>query len=202
MMGMLPARSSCIALLAIVAASGCAARAPARSFADLQHRVSAGATVYVIDNTGTEIRGRLKDISSTGLVLGVDGSDRRIDADTVRQVQRYGDSLWNGLLIGMAVATPGMLIADPTYDRCSSDPSRLCANSRVGQRIVAVGVSGAIGAAIDAAIRSRHQIYLSPDQQPHHAGDLRPAPGTRQLAGGIEGVMLPPDHLTERSPAP
>jgi hypothetical protein len=198
---MLPVRSCCTVLLMIVAASGCAARAPARSFADLQHRVSPGATVYVIDNTGTEVRGRLKDISSAGLILGVDGADRRIAADSVRQVQRYGDSLWNGLLIGMAVATPGMLIADPTYDPCPADPGRRCANSMVGQRILGIGVTGALGAAIDASIRGRHQIYLSPDQQPQHVRELQSAGGTRQLAGGTEGVMLPPVHRTEWPPA-
>lgn len=154
-----------LAVLAVVVASGCAARAPARTFADLQQRVSRGATVYVIDSSGGETRGKVREVSSSALVLSVDGIDRRLEADTVRQVQRYGDSLWNGLLIGMAVATPGMLIADPTYDPCPGDPSRRCANSQVGQRILGIGLMGAIGAAVDAAIRGRHQIYLSPDQQ-------------------------------------
>jgi hypothetical protein len=154
-----------LAVSAILVASGCAAKAPARTFADLQHRVSRGATVYVIDTNGTETRGTVKEVSSSALVLTVKGVESRLDAGTVRQVQRYGDSLWNGLLIGMAVATPGILIADPTYDPCPGDPTRRCANSQVGQRILGIGLMGAIGAAVDAAIRGRHQIYLSPDQQ-------------------------------------
>ena len=84
--------------------------------------------------------------------------------ESVRQVQSYGDSLWNGFLIGMAGATPGMLIADPTYEPCPDNAQRRCANSQVGQRILAIGIMGGVGAGIDGLIRGRHQVYLGADQ--------------------------------------
>ena len=157
-------RRALFCIFALVVVAGCAARTPARSFPDLQQRLNRGATVYVIDTTGTETKGQIVDLSPSGLILAVDGVQRRLEEETVRQVQSYGDSLWNGFLIGMAVATPGMLIADPTFEPCPNNPQMRCANSQVGQRILAVGMMGAIGAGIDALIRGRHQVYLAADQ--------------------------------------
>ena len=148
----------------LVVCGGCAARQPVRSFSDLQQRVHSGNTVYVIDNTGNETKGTIVDVSASALVLDVNGGRRRMEQDTVRQVQRYGDSLWNGLLIGAAVGIAGMLIADPTYDRCQDDPRKLCANPQTGQRVLAVAVMGAAGAGIDAFIRGRTQVYLAPNR--------------------------------------
>ena len=150
--------------LAFVLLTGCAARTPARSFPDLQPRLKRGATVYVIDSTGNETKGRIVEVSSSALTLAVDGVQRRMEQETVRQVQTYGDSLWNGVVIGMAMATPGMLIADPTYGPCTNNARMQCANSRVGQRLLGVGIMGAVGAGIDALMRSRHQVYLAADR--------------------------------------
>jgi hypothetical protein len=158
------ASAQTLLIFAAVTISGCAARPPARTFSELQQRVQPGTTLYVIDDRGNETRGRLAAISPDGLTLDRDDAPLRFAESAVRQVQRYGDPLWNGFLIGMAVGTPGMLIADPTYDPCPDNPRRLCPNSQVGQRIVALTVMGAIGAGIDALIRGRHQLYLSPGQ--------------------------------------
>jgi hypothetical protein len=149
-------------VLSAVLATGCAARPPAHTFADLQHRLRPGATVYVIDDTGVETKGRVLEVAPSTLSLSVDGGRREMGEATVRQVQRYGDPLWNGLAIGAAVAVPGALIADPTYDPCSNMPQQRCANSQAGQRVLMIGVTAAIGAGIDALIRGRHQVYLSP----------------------------------------
>ena len=150
--------------LTLIAGGGCAAKRPARSFADLQQRLHSGNAVYVIDNTGNETKGTLVDVSSSALILDVNGLPRRMEQDSVRQVQRYGDSLWNGFFIGVAVGIPGLLIADPTYEPCQNDPEALCANAQAGQRVLALGIMGAVGAGIDALIRGRHQVYLAPGQ--------------------------------------
>ena len=47
-----------VAALALVVGAGCAAKQPARSFVDLQQRLHSGNTVYVIDDTGHETKGR------------------------------------------------------------------------------------------------------------------------------------------------
>jgi ribosomal protein L24 len=170
--------------LTLVVGGGCAARQPARSFLDLQQRLHSGNTVYVIDNTGSERKGKIVDVSPSALVLDVNGIRRRMEQDSVRQVQRFGDSLWNGLLIGVAVGTPGMLIADPTYERCKNDPQKLCANLQTGQRVVALGIMGAVGAGIDALIRGRNQVYLAPGQT------LQSATGAQAVAGSFEELQV------------
>jgi len=154
-------RRAMFCVLALLALAGCAARAPARTFSDLQQRLKPDATVYVIDSTGSETKGTIVNVTPSALTLEVDGVQRRMEQETVRQVQTYGDSVWNGLLIGMAVATPGMLMADPTYEPCPDNAQLRCANAQVGQRILAVGIMGGVGAGIDALIRGRHQVYLA-----------------------------------------
>ena len=159
-----PTRRALFCALALLVVAGCAARAPARSFSDLQQRLKPDATVFVIDSTGTETKGTVVNVSPSALILAVDGVQRRMGQESVRQVQSYGDSLWNGFLIGMALATPGMLIADPTYEPCPDNAQMRCANSQVEQRSLAIGIMGGVGAGIDALIRGRHQVYLAADQ--------------------------------------
>jgi hypothetical protein len=165
--------------------SGCAARQPARSFSDLQQRLHAGNTVFVIDNAGSETKGKIVDVSASAMVLDVNGTRRRMEEDSVRQVQRFGDSVWNGLLVGASVGAAGMLIADPTYEPCQNDPQKLCADPQTGQRVLAVGVTGAVGAGIDALIRGRHQVYLAPDQPLQSARILAISPRLGPSAAGL-----------------
>lgn len=150
--------------VAVIVGGGCAARQPARSFLDLQERLHSGNTVYVTDTTGIETKGKVVEVSASALVLDVKGIHQRMDQGSVRHVQRQGDSLWNGMLIGVAVGASAMLIADPTYQRCTNDTRKMCANSQIGQRVLAIGIMGAGGAGIDALIGRRRYVYLAPGQ--------------------------------------
>lgn len=159
-----PTRRGLMCALALLAVAGCAARAPARSFTDLQRRLKPDATVFVIDTTGSETRGTVISLSPSALILAVDGVQRQMGQESVRQVQSYGDSVWNGLLVGMAVWTSFALISDPTYEPCPDNAQLRCANPQVGQRILGIGVMGGVGAGVDALIRGRRQVYLAADQ--------------------------------------
>jgi hypothetical protein len=150
--------------VAIVVSGGCAARQPARSFLDLQQRLHSGNTVYVTDNAGTETKGQVVEVAGSSLVLEVKGVQRRLDQSTIRNVQRRGDSLWNGTLIGVAVGASAMLLGDPKYERCANDAQRLCQNPQTGQRLLAVALAGAGGAGIDALIGRRRYVYLAPGE--------------------------------------
>ena len=174
-----------VAALALVVGAGCAAKQPARSFVEPQQRLHSGNTVYVIDDTGHETKGRVVDVSPSALTLDVDGISRRLEQDRIRQVQRYGDSLWNGVLIGMAAATPGLLIADPAYRPCTDNPSRLCADAQAGQRVLAIGLMGAIGGGIDWLIRGRRQVYLAPGQVLQSPRGVVVSPGVALTTAGL-----------------
>jgi hypothetical protein len=162
-------RTAGMCTIAVIMSGGCAAKQPARSFLDLRERLHSGSTVYVTDTTGTETKGTIVDVSASSLILDVNGFDRRMDQGSVRDVQRHGDSLWNGMLIGVAVGASAMLMADPRYERCANDTQKLCANPQMGQRVLAVGIMGAVGAGIDALISGRHYLYLAPGQRPSEA---------------------------------
>jgi hypothetical protein len=158
-------RRAWLCAVAVMVGGGCAARQPSRSFLDLQERLHSGNTVYVTDTTGTETKGKVVEVSGSALVLDVKGVHRRMDQSSVRHVQRHGDPLWNGLLIGVAVGASAMLVADPRYEPCTNSPKTLCANSQMGQRVLAVGIMGAGGAGIDALIGGRRYVYLAPGQR-------------------------------------
>lgn len=149
-------------VLTTALAGGCAARQPLHSFADLPQRISPGHTVYVIDDAGLETRGQVVSLSPSELTLRVDGQPRSMSAPRIRQVQRYGDSVWNGLAIGAAVALPGMLISDPRYVPCRNDPQRTCSDNEIAQRVMGAALVAAVGAGIDALIRGRDQVYVAP----------------------------------------
>ncbi len=159
-----PTRRALFCALALLAVAGCAAKAPARSFSALQQRLKPDATVFVIDSTGSETKGTVVNVSPSALILEVDGVQRRMEQESVRQVQSYGDSLWNGFLSGMAVGTSFALISDPMYEPCPDNAQMRCANPQVGQRILGVGVMAGVGVGIDALIRGRHQVYLAAGQ--------------------------------------
>jgi hypothetical protein len=177
------ARRVLFPLFVLMLAAGCSARAPARSLIDLQQCIRPGHTLYVIDAAGTETRGELTAITPSGLtLLDVSGRSRAFDEPQIRQVQRYGDSLWNGTLIGGAIVAPylgvgGLMTAgDPT---CTGDCRITVASS-----VIAVGVAGAIGAGIDALRRSRRQVFLAPGQTTATRG-LRVAPFLHSRGGGV-----------------
>jgi hypothetical protein len=148
--------------LSLVAATGCGASRPTRPFSNLQQVLKPGNSVYVVDNTGAETKGKVVAVSSSALMLEVDGVPRSIGQDSVSQVQRYGDPLWNGFVIGAAVATPAILLSDPAKKPCGVNLQRRCGEVQVGQRVLAIGIMGLIGTGIDALIRRRHSVYEAP----------------------------------------
>jgi hypothetical protein len=174
-----------LCLLLAVGGAGCAARQPARAFSDLPNRLHTGHRVFVIDDAGIETAGRIVTLSASALVIDVNGVERRLDQERVRQVQRDGDALWNGLLTGTAIGALGMLLADPTYEPCAGDPGRSCADSQIGQRAAAVGIMAATGAGIDALIHGRHQVYLAPGQPPRSSATVTLSPRVGRTRAGL-----------------
>lgn len=115
--------------------------------------------VHVLDGTGTEIRGRLLSIEPSSLVLLVDGVERRFDARDIRRIDRRGDSLRNGTLIGATLgAILGVLGAGMSDCPQSSDDAG-CPGLRVAMFLTNVAVWTSCGTAIDAAIQGRTRIY-------------------------------------------
>jgi len=123
-------------------------------------------TVYVLDDTGTETTGRLLRLTADSLVLLVDGAERQFDAARVRRIQRRGDSLRNGAIIGAVVGVGIGFLAGGIADCGRDDPGGSCAGTRVAAVLVSTGVYAAVGAGIDALIQGRTTLYQAPPSPP------------------------------------
>ena len=135
----------------------------ARSFEELVGRVHPGDTVSVIETTGTEVSGRIERVSNGTLALLTDDGPREwseVDVGTIRQ--RQGDSVKNGALIGLGIGAGLSILAVGT---CISSGAPAGCGGGGGTLAAAVafnaGLFAAIGAGIDALIRTRHVIYDS-----------------------------------------
>jgi hypothetical protein len=118
--------------------------------------------VYVIDDRGVETSGRLLRIDPDALVLVVGDTERRFEAARVRLVEKRGDSLRNGAIIGAvvggALGALGMALAD-----CSgSNPTGPCPGWKAAGVVISTGFYSAIGVGIDALVTGRTTLYRAP----------------------------------------
>jgi hypothetical protein len=127
------------------------------------------STVYVLDDAGTETTGKLVRLNPDSIVILVDGGERRFEAAHVRRVQKRGDSVKNGAIIGAVVGAVLGAIGSGIAD-CPGSGSGGCAAARVGMFAVSTGVYTAIGAGIDSLIAGRTTVYSAP-----RAGAVRSA---------------------------
>jgi hypothetical protein len=157
-------------LTAALLPAGAHAQEPASSWPGLAP--SGGvSTVYVVDDTGVETTGRLLRLNADSIVLLVDGAERQFDAARVRRIQRRGDSLRNGAIIGAVVGVGIGLLAGGIADCGRDDPGGGCPGTRVAALLVSTGVYAAVGAGIDALIQGRTTLYEAPPS---------PAPASRR----------------------
>ena len=104
-MGRFVARFSAVVLI-LVASGPSEAQEAGPSIAALQQQINAGATVFVTDRQGREIRGTLRRLSATSLVVFAAGDEREVPFAEIIRIEKP-DSLWNGVLFG---SLPGALL--------------------------------------------------------------------------------------------
>lgn len=170
----------CLALLAavlvpsVVCAQDTAQRWPGLATAQL-------STVYVLDDTGVETSGRLLSLDADALVLLVDRAERRIDAARVTRIQKRGDSLRNGALIGAIVGAGMGILAGGISDCPGTDPGGRCPGVRAAVFLFSTGVYTAIGTGIDALVVGRTTLYEAPAGPPR----ARQAPSPRRATVNV-----------------
>ena len=124
------------------------------------------STVYVRDDSGAETSGKLLHLNPDSIVILVDGAERRFEAARVTRIQRRGDSLRNGAIIGAVVGVAfGILtagISDCPGDRAGGP----CPGSRVALFLVSTGFYTAVGTGIDALIPGRTTLYEASKPRP------------------------------------
>lgn len=117
-------------------------------------------TVFLTDLQGVEHRGKLVQVAPEQVVLRVDAGERTFKRDEIVRIEKRGDSLKNGALIGAAVGALAGFFSAGLADCPGARDS--CGGSRVAFFALAVGTYTAIGTGIDAAIKGRTLLYRAP----------------------------------------
>jgi hypothetical protein len=137
-------------------------------------------TVYVTERDGSQTEGKLVGFNADSVVLMVDGSERRIEAARVSRIDRRGDSLRNGALIGLGVGVLMGLFTSGFSDCPGDNRSGNCPGTRAAIFAVSSGFYSAVGAGIDALVKGRTRLYDA--ARPSAAGQH---PRGRQLAFNV-----------------
>lgn len=122
--------------------------------------VSALDTIYVTDDAGRQTQGKLLRLEPDSVVMLVEGAEQRFDAARVRRIDRRGDSLKNGALIGLGIGV-GLGVVTASISDCldGDGPGSSCVGGRIVLTAVSTGLYTAIGAGVDALIVGRTRIY-------------------------------------------
>src|SRR5262245_12259308 len=128
-----------------------------------------GLAVIVVDDQGRETRGRTLQLTPDELTLMVDGKTRTLGRSRVARVFAPGDSLKNGMMIGLLTGAAIGAVSGATQSTCGGfmEPLRTCsAGDRAGFALVGGALFGglgtALGAGIDAMIPGRRLLYQKP----------------------------------------
>lgn len=104
--------------------------------------------------------GRVSAVSADALGLMANGVSRQFAVTEVRQVRRNGDSLWNGLAIGLGIGATVAALPDPRYYNCGG--SALCKDQQVPERLTLFAGVTLTGILIDTLHRDRTILYQPP----------------------------------------
>lgn len=117
--------------------------------------------IYLLDDTGVEVRGRLLELDADGVALLVDDVRRRYDRSSIRRIDRRGDSIRNGAMIGAGIGAGFGVLLGGMAD-CPSGGTG-CAAARLSFVLINAALYAGAGAGIDALMTGRTTIYVAPD---------------------------------------
>lgn len=133
-------------------------------FDHVQYVLRPGDTVFVVDDTGTETRGKVASIGPSALRLVVDGYERDWGAAAVERLERRGDSLKNGAISGLATGGIFGFLAIVAVSAGGGGQGFLVPTNGelAGLFGVYMGLGAGIGAGIDALVPGRTLLYVRP----------------------------------------
>jgi Outer membrane protein beta-barrel domain len=135
----------------------------------------------IVTDDRQSIRGRIADLTDDMLVLDRDNNPLRIPLTTIRQIDRTGDSLFNGSAIGAGIGGATALAAMGIA--CGNSG---CADTSTSldPRLTLLGtlIGAGIGAMVDAAIERRQTMYTAGAPKPLLAPRARAGETTRRGA--------------------
>lgn len=164
--------------VAVVAMAATAhAQTSATTFPELAKHLTIGETVFVTNGAGKTLKGTVRQVSDSILVLGRGPGDLTLMAADVQRVSRPGHEIRNGALIGLfagfVVGTAWASAQDCAYV-CFSSSSGVAG---FGALFGSIGLG--IGAGVGAAVKREHVVFAAPP-----AGRARTAIAPVFLPGG------------------
>ena len=127
----------------------------ASSFADLAPLLRTGQRVAVTDAAGTQVTGTLTDLSAASLSVQLPAGRATFAEAQVQRIERIGDPLWNGALIGLGAGVAGGLVSVAASD-C---PDLLC-GLVAGPSMALGGALGLTGGLlVDRALQRRMVVF-------------------------------------------
>jgi hypothetical protein len=153
-----------------------------RSFDQLNTRLKVGDTVWVTDAQGREVKGTIRELSATSLLLDAGGAPRDFEEARVATIQlQPKDWLRNGVLWGALAGFVGGALSCGLNPQCAGDEAG--AGMATALAIVGAAAGAGIGAGVDAAIKgpklviyrgartqSAARFSLAPVFTPRHKG--------------------------------
>lgn len=118
-------------------------------------------TVFLLDARGAEYRGKLLRVNGREVAMLVNDRERVFGRAEIVRIEKRGDSLKNGAIIGAVVGAALGLLAAGISD-CPAAFDESCTGTRLGLFVTSVGIYTAVGTGIDAAIKGRTVIYQAP----------------------------------------
>jgi hypothetical protein len=115
--------------------------------------------VSILDDTGVEVTGRLVRLDDKTIVVRVDDVERQFEASRVRRIDRRGDSLRNGLIIGAIIGAAVGRITYGLADCPGARPTGPCPGARRAMFVGTTATYAALGAGIDALAQDRTVVY-------------------------------------------
>lgn len=137
-------------------AAPAAAQGPTTSFDQLARQVRVGDKLWVTSTDGHETRGRLEQVTATGLSVNSRGTKRFEAAEVSLIRQRQHDSVKTGALIGLGIGgamATAWCIGAVLDDSGDIDPKVECPEG-----FIFAGLGTLIGAAVDAIIPGKLSV--------------------------------------------
>ena len=134
--------------------------ASAQTAADeIRRRLKDGQTIFIVDDQGRELKGRVAGLTADALMLRV-GRDRTdVPYDRILRIDRPHDGVLDGTLIGLGVGAGlgllGALAAATDDSGFGPDPADV---ARIAPLVIG-GIGAGVGLGLDALIRRETNIY-------------------------------------------
>jgi hypothetical protein len=131
------------------------------AFPGLEATLQPGDAIFITDESGSRTSGTLEAIG-TSIRLSVDGVSREWLPQQVREIRRRGDSLMNGLKIGLACGGAAGVVFGLGAAAILRNEGQESVGPFMAVLGLGLGAGAAIGVGLDAAIPGSTVVYRRP----------------------------------------